>query len=138
MRQIGIVSEVYDSFAVVEVSRKSACEGCHANADGACGACVAFGDKKTTAKAANPVGAKIGDRVIIETESKTVVLYAAAVFLFPIILGIIGYFVGGLAAHTAAPYVGALAGFVAAFIVVWLTLNRVASKRYDVKIVSIL
>lgn len=138
MRRIGVVSEVYETHAVVKVSRKSACEGCHANAEGACGACVAFGDREVTSKAENSIGAKVGDRVLLETESKTVVLYAAAVFLFPIILGIIGYFVGGLLAHTAAPYIGVLAGFVLAFVTVWLTLNRVASRRLDVKIVRIL
>lgn len=138
MRQIGVVCEVNEAYAVVEVSRKSACEGCHANADGNCGACVSFGDKKTVSKAENRVGAKVGDRVMLETESKTVLLYAAAVFLFPIILGLVGYFVGGLLAPAAAPYVGALAGFILAFVIVWLTLNRSASKRCDVKIVRIL
>ena len=135
MQQIGIVREVNTDFAVVEVSRKSACEGCHANAEGGCSACVSFGDRTTVCKAENSAGAKVGDRVMIETESKTVLLYAAAVFLFPLILGIIGYFAAEKLSFAAAPYMGAVLGFALAFIVVIFTLNRRASKRLDVKIV---
>ncbi len=138
MRKIGVVKDVHDSYAVVEVSRSSACEGCHANVDGGCSACISFGDKKMTAKAENTPGAKVGDRVILETDSATVVFYAAAVFLFPLILAIIGYFVGSLFSFSAAPYVGVLFGFVFAFVIVWLTLNRTAEKRCDVKILRIL
>ena len=85
MRQIGIVSEVFDGFATVEVSRKSACEGCHAASDGGCSACISFGNKKTTARADNSIGAKIGDRVMLETDSRVVILYAAAVFSAPLV-----------------------------------------------------
>lgn len=138
MRQIGVVREVNEGVAIVEVSRKSACEGCHAAADGECSACVSFGDKKTTARADNSIGAKVGDRVVLETNSGTVILYAAAVFLFPLVLGIAGYFALGALNFAAAPYIGALCGFALAFVIVWLTLNRTASKRCDIKIVRIL
>ncbi len=138
MQQIGIVCDVLDNYALVEVSRKSACEGCHANIDGNCSACVSFVSKKTLAKADNEVGAKTGDRVIIETASRTVLLYAVAVFLFPIILGAVGFFLGGILPQAWAPYIGALVGFIIAFLIVWATLNRTASKRLDVKIIRIL
>ena len=138
MQQIGIVKEICDGFALVEVSRKSACEGCHANIDGECSACVSFSSKPTVSKAENSLGASTGDRVIIETASKTVLLYALAVFLFPLLLGVVGYFIGGFLSFSAAPYLGALIGFALAFLVVWATLNRTASKRLDVKIIRIL
>lgn len=140
MRQIGIVREVREACAVVEVSRESACEGCHAKIDGSCSACVTFGkSKKVTARAENSIGAGIGDRVEIETPSKTVILYAAAVFLFPLICGVLGYFLGGLFSDTeAVSYIAALIGFAAAFIIVYFTLNKSAAKRYDVRITRIL
>jgi len=138
MKKTGIVKEVNNAFALVGVSRKSACEGCHANFDGNCSACVIFGDKETFCKAENSIGAKVGDRVVVETASHTVILYAAAVFLFPVILAIIGYFVGTLISDVGAPIFGALIGFALAFVIVWLTLDRTASKRLDVKIVRIL
>ncbi len=138
MQQIGIVREIFDSYALVEVSRKSACENCHANIDGGCSACISFCEKAAVSKAENSIGAKTGDRVIMETASSTVLLYAAAVFLFPLILGVAGFFIGKLFQFTVAPYLGALAGFVAAFLIVFFTLNCSAEKRLDVKIVRIL
>ena len=138
MQQIGIVKEVFEKYTVVEVSRKSACEGCHANTDGNCSACVSFGDRVTVCKAENSIGAKAGDRVLLESASGTVLLYAAAVFLFPLILGIIGYFAASGIPYEAAPYIGAVLGFVIAFIIVILTLNRTASRRLDVKIIRVL
>ena len=138
MQQIGIVREVFDEYTLVEVSRKSACENCHANIDGGCSACVSFGSKAAVSKAENSIGANIGDRVIIETVSSTVLLYAAAVFLFPLVLGFCGYFIGGLFEFEAAPYFFTLAGFAIAFLIVFATLNHSAKKRLDVKIVRIL
>lgn len=138
MRQIGIVREITDGHALVEVSRKSACEGCHANAEGSCSACISFGSKSVISKADNSIGAAVGDRVVLESASGTVIFYAAAVFLFPLILGVIGYFVGALFRGEAAPYIGAVAGFVIAFIVVALTLNRYAEKHNAVRITEIL
>lgn len=138
MQQIGIVRALEGDFAIVEVSRKSACESCHAATDGECSACISFGNKSVSAKAENAVGANIGDRVMIESSSKTVIIYAAAVFLFPLVLGIIGYFIGTLFSGMALPYIFAVVGFVLAFIIVWATLNRYAAKHPDVHITKIL
>ena len=138
MRQIGIVREVTESHAVVEVSRESACEGCHAKSDGSCAGCVTFGSsKKVTCRAENSVGAAVGNRVEVETASGVVILYAAAVFLFPLVLGIIGWFALGMIGETAA-YLGAIGGFALAFVIVYFTLNRTAAKRLDVRILRIL
>ena len=138
MRQIGIVKEVLSDCATVMVSRRSACEGCHANADGNCSACISLGKKELVSKAENSLGAAVGDRVVVETESGRVLTYAAAVFLLPTLLGIVGYLLGGLAEYMFMPYVGAIAGFIVTFLVSCVILNRAASKRLDVKIIEIL
>ncbi len=138
MQQIGLVKEVNEDFAIVEVSRKSSCEGCHSNAGGNCSACISFVKGTMLCKAENYLGAKVGDRVLVETSSGTVMFYAAAVFLFPLILAVIGYFAALPIPHAAAPYVGALLGFALAFFAVSLTLNRTASKRLDVRIIRVL
>ncbi len=138
MRQIGIVKDVSPEYATVLVSRKSACEGCHANADGNCSACISLGKKELVTKADNMLGAAVGDRVLVETESGRVLTYAAAVFLLPIILSIISYILGGLAEYTFMPYVGAVVGFLVTFLASSVILNRAASKRLDVKIIEIL
>ncbi len=138
MQQIGIVRAVKGDFATVEVSRKSACEGCHAKENGECSACVSFGGKSVTSKAINDIGAKVGDRVVLESASSTVLLYAVAVFLFPLLLGIVGYFVGGLFGGSVPSYIGAVLGFVLAFVIVWATLNKYAEKHTAVRITQIL
>ena len=137
MQQIGIVRALEGDFAMVEVSRKSACEGCHAAVDGECSACISFGNKSLSTRAENSIGAKVGDRVLLETSSKTVLLYAVSVFLFPLILGIVGYLIGNLFTVTTA-YIGAVLGFALAFVIVWATLNRYAAKHPDVHITKIL
>ena len=137
MRQIGIVREVRTDCAIVEVSRQAACEGCHAKEEG-CAGCITFGSsKKHTCRAENSIGAAVGSRVEVETESGTVILYAAAVFLFPLICGILGWLVGGIVGETAS-YIGALAGFILSFAIVYFTLNKSAAKRLDVRITRVL
>ena len=138
MRQVGIVREVNEKYAVVEVSRKSACEGCHANSDGNCSACVSFGKKEMLAKAENSVGAAVGDRVLLETDSATVIIYAAAIFLLPIMIAAAAYVICSYIENSRAPYIGATVGFALTFLVSCFVLNRTASKRFDVRIIRVL
>ena len=140
MRQIGFVKATGDGFATVEVSRQSACEGCHANADGNCATCITLGNaKKATAKAVNDLGAAVGDRVVVETPSATVILYAAVVFLLPLCFGIGGYFLASLfTEREAIRYLAVLAGFVIAFLLDYFVFNKRASLRTDVRIIEIL
>lgn len=137
MQKIGIVVENHPEYAVVEVSRKSACEGCHAAGEG-CKACITFGgNREMRTRAENTLGAKVGDRVILETDSGTVILYAAAVFLLPLLLGTAGFFVGGLISGGVVQYICSLAGFVISFAFLYFGLNKRAERRSDVKIVRI-
>ena len=70
--------------AIVESERLSACEGCHKHAEG-CSVCSLMGGNKIIyARAKNNVGAKPGDIVEIETETKTVLFYALLVFILPL------------------------------------------------------
>ena len=98
MRKAAVVVADLGGFKEIEVSRSSACEGCSQNKDGSCHACIALGDKNRAmrTKARDELGAEVGDRVIVETDSGTVIRYAAEVFLLPILLAAVGYFVGGL------------------------------------------
>lgn len=138
MKQVGIVKVLGDGYAEVEVSRRSACEGCHANIDGNCSACISFGKKEMTVRADNSFGASEGDRVILEASSGRVLTYALCVFLLPVVFGVIGYYLFSLFNYSAMPYIGAVIGFLAAFITFCIMLNKKASKRYDVKIVGFL
>lgn len=126
--------------ATVEVQRKSACEGCHKMTSGeGCGVCSLLGsDNRFTSKADNSLGAKVGDRVEIETGTGRVLFYSTLVFLLPVLVGILLYAVSGWFFQTElARYLMMTGGFAASLFGVWLYSRFVASKRLDARIVRI-
>lgn len=79
MREIGIVLDTSGEFCRVSVKRKSACgENC-ASCKAACNAKVHICEAK------NHIGAKAGDEVILETESKKVLKSAFLAYILPIL-----------------------------------------------------
>lgn len=109
MTQIATVCEIKKDSAVVEVRRRSACEGCHA------GGCLGCG-KTIRAEAHNQVGARVGDTVEIETTSARVLLHAALVFLVPLLVAG-GFYLFGwlLSLGEAVCYLLALGGIAVTF-----------------------
>lgn len=89
MRQRVTVKEIRpDGTAVIFLRRPSACGGdCER-----CGSCTP--EEIVTAEAANPLGAKMGDTVDVETESGIVLAAVAVVYLVPLLLFFAGYFAG--------------------------------------------
>lgn len=102
-----------------EVRRASACEGCHKNAEGGCAVCGLLGGEKIRTmktKAGNGIGAKIGDVVRIETPNEKTLLWAAIVFLLPLVLTAAGFGIACAVTDRAAwRAVGAALGFVLCF-----------------------
>ena len=134
-----IVVETTPDYAVVEVTRESACAGCH-NSDN-CSICkIGLTDHaEMRSKAANPLGAREGDTVQIETDSATVLHYSAAVFLLPLALGAAGYIIGYIADFDIMiRYIISLIGFAAAFVILKIFLEKRAAKRLDVRITQII
>lgn len=142
-----VVNDLGENIKEIEVSRETACEGC--SQQGSCHACIMLGDSKKNramrTKAFDPLGAQVGDRVEVETESSTVIKYAAEVFLLPIILGAVGYLLGeSLGAKISEsigkflPLICSLVGFAAAFAYVKLVPAKRAEMNCDVKIVRII
>ena len=139
MTRNAIVVETTPDYAVVEVTRESACAGCH-NSDN-CSICkIGLTDHaKMRSKAANPLGAREGDTVQIETDSATVLHYSAAVFLLPLALGAAGYIIGYIADFDIMiRYIISLIGFAAAFVILKIFLEKRAAKRLDVRITQII
>ena len=134
------VIKIEGNTALVEVQRKSACEGCHKmTSGGGCGVCSLLGsDRHFTAKADNRIGARVGDRVEVQSATSRVLLYSALVFLLPIVIGILLYVVSGYLFETELyRYLMLAAGFLVCFLGIWLYSKKVISKRCDVEIVSI-
>ena len=119
MRQKARVIESHGRTATVAVSRRTMCEGCEKN--GSCGShCDLTGiiarDPSMKTEARNPIGAEAGDLVEVETDSSRVLGYAALVFLVPIAVCALFYF---LAVRWIGPglpgVIGAAVGFLLTF-----------------------
>ena len=90
MEQIVTVRALYpDGTAEVACRRASACGGdC-----GHCGGCT--NAQTVLVRAYNPIGAKPGDRVVVESASSQVLGAAAAVYLLPVLFLLGGYALAG-------------------------------------------
>lgn len=87
MTQIATVEKILDSqHAIISVPRKSACGH-------DCEECAGCGISGTAirAKAINTVGAKIGQKVVVESSTEKMLGIIALVYLTPIVLFFIGY-----------------------------------------------
>lgn len=93
MEQKVKVKETYDDgTALVIHVRQSACSGdCHK-----CSGCGAA-QESLLLKAANPIGAAVGDTVVITSESGPVLKAAAVLYMLPLLLFFAGYLTGSLA-----------------------------------------
>ena len=92
MTQKVMVKACYpDGTAQVLHLRQSACSGdCHQ-----CSGCGAV-KQPLYLTAQNPIGARVGDRVRLESRSAPVLLGAAVLYILPLILFLVGYLLGKL------------------------------------------
>jgi len=130
-----------DGIAIVESRRKSACEGCHKKSDGeGCAVCSLMGsDPVIRTRADNALGAKVGDTVMIASDTSRMLRYAAMVFLLPLLCGAVGYLAASLLTERPVWQAGAaLCGFALAFVGLRLYSARVIAKRCDTVITAIL
>ena len=88
MTQEATVCGLSGDSAIVEVTRKSACGG-------DCGTCkgCAHPEQIIRIRTGNSVGADIGDRVIIESSGKRVLVSASVAYILPVLLMIAFYFI---------------------------------------------
>ena len=93
MTQNAVVTEVVGDRARIQVKRVSACAHDCERCGGGCGEMMKSAPVSVLAK--NPLGAKPGDRVVVASDTGSILGVAALVYLFPILLFFIGYFVAG-------------------------------------------
>lgn len=86
MRECGEIIEIKGDIAYVRMTRGKECDGCNL--------CSAFGDKSTVLEADNAVGARSGDRVIVEIRPGIVVGHSLLIFIMPVLLLMVGYLLG--------------------------------------------
>lgn len=120
MKSEGVVIRLEGDFAIVGVKRLSACDTCRAKCGGHC-------DKASTVetKVKNELAARVGDLVVLFTDTRKVLLYAFAVFLLPLILSLSGYFTVNAVSQkvTLSAVLGVLL-FTLTFFVIWLIWGR--------------
>lgn len=142
MESIGRVVAVNGDIVTVEVRRTSACEGCHKSAEGGCSVCTLMGGEKsrsTRASACNPVGAKVGDTVKVESPASRVLGWAAMVFLLPLVTTAAGFGIAhALTDRVVWQTVGAAAGFVLCFTGLWIYSRALKKRAPDATVTEIL
>lgn len=141
MRQRAVVIKTEGKLAEIEVSRSTMCDGCQKN--GGCahhcelsGIVANSGKMRTTAQ--NTIGAKPGDTVKVETESTKVLGYAALVFVMPILVCAVFYFLAD-AVFSSETYalIAAAAGFVLSFLGISFFDRSKKESGLDIQIVEI-
>jgi sigma-E factor negative regulatory protein RseC len=86
MKETGRVVETLGRDALVEFERTSACESC--------GACRRFGAQTMRLTLQNAIGARPGDRVVVEMDAKSVVSASLWAYAFPLAMLFLGALVG--------------------------------------------
>ena len=104
---IGLVTAITDGTAQIHFLRSSACAHC--------GACLTVGDTEMEVSLPNTLGAKEGDRVVVDLSPKRVVQASLLAYAVPLLLLIAGVLIGsqyadwaGLALGVAACGIGYL------------------------------
>lgn len=108
MTQIATVDRIIDSsHVIISVPRKSACgHDCEE-----CAGCGVTG-AAVQAKAVNPIGARPGQKVVVESSTKKMLGIVALVYAVPVALFLVGYLVMVfLGAGVAVQYTVAILGF---------------------------
>jgi len=137
----GIVIRTDSREAWVKTVKSGSCEGCTAR-----GACHSLSDSgEVEVNAINEVGAKVGDRIVLNFETSSLLKVTFLLYVFPILLLIIGAAIG----QETAPYFNvnpsgfsAIIGFsffFAAVLVIKFKANKMAKKNeYRPKIIRVL
>lgn len=108
MTQIATVERIIDrDHAVISVPRKSACgHDCEE-----CAGCGVSG-AAVRARATNSIGAKVGQKVVVHSDTNKMLRIVALVYLIPVALFLLGYLIPALMGTSVAIQYGlAISGF---------------------------
>lgn len=88
MKEFATVESTQGEFAIVTVKRSTACGD-------SCETCPSrCNTRSNKIKVRNPIGAVLGDRVVIEMETSKVLKSAFLVYILPLIMFFVGYIIG--------------------------------------------
>ena len=124
----GVVVTLDGDYVEVRTERRRTCGGC--SADGACGTSLLdrfLGRRVVLVRARNPVGAAVGERVVVGVSEAGLVRAALAAYLMPILGLVVGAVVGQRAGGDPWSLFCGLLGFLLALF--WLRRYSAASAR---------
>lgn len=125
MTQIATVERIVNAdYAEISVPRKSACgHDCEE-----CAGCGVSG-AAVRAKALNPIGARPGQKVVVESSTSKMLGIVAMVYLIPVVLFVVGYVTMALLGMTVpVQYAVAITGFVLGIVIAILYDRRLHSQ----------
>ncbi len=140
MSDIGEIVSVDGVYATVRMQRTAMCKSC-----GKCGESALHPDREILVRAVNELGAKEGDRVRVDLETRYMLQAAFLVYIFPLLLGATGLALGfQLARWLSLPAEGtAAAAGAVLFLLSFLLLRRIdrraeAEGRFRPRVVEII
>jgi len=98
LEQFGQVIETTNDTATVNLQRHLTCESC-----GKCGILSGSGRRDLTVEALNPIQAKKGQRVILETDDRQILFISFMLYLVPVAALLAGIYLGLAAAGRFNP-----------------------------------
>lgn len=124
MEEIGKIIELKDNIALIEITPTSACSHC-----GQANLCNPSGKNKKVIELPNKINAQVGDWVKVETKEKNRILSMLLVLGLPIILFVIGVFIGAhISGETLSAIMGGV-GLLLAFIIVKIVNNYLVRNK---------
>ena len=131
MLQRGIVTGISEKTAEIEITRSSSCgESC-----ASCGLCPGLTAKVS---ASNDIGASLGDTVVIDMADKKILGAAALVYIVPLAVLIIGYFVAYAFCQNELISAGAGFALMALTFVLLILSDKRLKRRYTPRITKII
>jgi len=137
----GIITKIDSNIAWITTTKTSACESCAAK-----GSCTALGGgKEMEVEAINNVGAKVGQRVVINFETSPLLKATFLLYMFPVLCMLVGALIG----DSMASFLnldGSILSVIAGFLFFGLSIlfvkskgNKMAQKdEYRPKVIRIL
>ena len=127
---IGLVTSVKDGTAQIHFLRGSACAHC--------GACLTVGDSEMEISLPNTLGAKEGDRVMVDLSPKRVVQASLLAYAVPLVLLIAGVLIGSKIADWAGLVLGVAACGISYLILRVVEKKSAKSKSFQPRMTRIL
>ena len=132
MRECGVVESVREKTAVVSVKRSTACGDSCATCSSKCNL---KGNKITVS---NTIGAEAGDLVMIEMKTSTVLKSAFLVYIFPLVLLFLAYFIAEYKFQSEEK--GIICGMIAFCIsfIILLIVDKINKNKFATSIIEII